>query len=178
MFLSQRRINTSSKNQHILSLTYLQSHRLSQRVQCERNGSPLQHLPCSAPLYNAQLFLSSSYSRLLPCSLATEKQAVHVICPLSRLTFWPSGFPLYLVQNQYWMSLLVPLTFKMPTPLHGFLFQPCFAVTNNGSFTMQGEREVLDSSIPPPVTSRYRAEAQGSKIFCFSNSECVQLSFM
>lgn len=43
---------------------------------------------------------------------------------------------------------------------------------------MQSETKVLSSSILPPSTSRYRAEAVSSKIFCFSNSESAQLSFM
>lgn len=118
MFLSLK-LASSKKNQHTLSLAYLQSHRLSQRVQCERNAS-LQGLP-SAPLHNTPLFFSFSYSRLLPCPLVTEKQnsADNFPSPTSPLAFWPSGFPLYLLQSQCRMSLLLPLSLLL-----GFLFPP------------------------------------------------------
>lgn len=88
MFLSLE-LAFSKKNQRIFSFTYLQSHRLSQKVLCEHNAL-LQDL-LSAQLHNILLFFSFSYSRLFPFCLVTAKQ--NSMCNLPSptsllLNFW------------------------------------------------------------------------------------------
>lgn len=136
-------LSFSPKNQHNFSFTYLQSHRLSQKVLCEHNA--LRQDLLSAQLHNILLFFSFSYSILLPSSLVTEKQnsTCNLPSPTSFIFFWPSIFPLYLLQSQYRMSLLVPLTLlwlQMQTHPPWLLIPIIgFSVTNTGSFTMQEE---------------------------------------